>query len=125
VTGLLVTVIDERCRSPFLRDFPKSIASGVEDPTMNPDQQPRSVVATFTYESENRLTAISGDRGAYPSEYSDLPQELHYEPRSPLFRFEHDAQKGIFRLEWADGEVEVFRDKPARHLFVEPDAETG
>jgi hypothetical protein len=93
---------------------------------MNPDQQPRSVVAAFTCESENRLTAISGDRGAYPSKSPDLPRErFHYEPRSPLFRFEHDAQKGVFRLEWADGEVEVFRDKPARHLVVEPDAGTG
>jgi hypothetical protein len=93
---------------------------------MNAAQQPRSVVVTFRYESENRLTAISGDRGADPSKSLDLPQErLGYEQRTAPFRFERDAQKGIFRLEWADGVVEVFRDKPARHLVVEPDAETG
>ena len=26
---------------------------------------------------------------------------------------------------WADGTVEVFRDKPARHLVVGPDPATG
>ncbi len=45
--------------------------------------------------------------------------------QTPTFAFEHDAEKGIFRLTWADGKVEVFRDKPARHLVVEPDPETG
>jgi hypothetical protein len=41
------------------------------------------------------------------------------------FAFEHDCQKGIFRLRPSDGEVEAFRDKPVRHLVVEPDAQTG
>ena len=39
--------------------------------------------------------------------------------------FRHDAQNGTLRLEWPDGEVQAFRDKPARYLVVEPDEETG
>jgi hypothetical protein len=43
----------------------------------------------------------------------------------PPYVFEHDAEKGIFRLTWANGEVEVFRDRPVRYLVVEPDPRTG
>jgi hypothetical protein len=43
----------------------------------------------------------------------------------PTYRFEHDPEKGIFRIRWPDGRVELFRDKPVRHLVIEPDAETG
>ena len=31
---------------------------------------------------------------------------------APPFSFEHDREKGIYRLTWSDGRVEVFRDKP-------------
>jgi hypothetical protein len=41
------------------------------------------------------------------------------------YHFEQDPEKGILRIRWPDGKVEVFRDKPVRHLVVEPDAETG
>jgi len=92
---------------------------------MNHDPQPESVTVTFTYDSDNRLTAIH-DPESDPSKVSDLPREpLFYRPRTALFDFEHDAQKGIFRLKWPDGTNEVFRDKPARYLVVEPDPETG
>jgi hypothetical protein len=47
---------------------------------------------------------------------------VHLEEAStPAFTFEHDAAQGVFRLRMADGTVEVFRDKPARYLCVEPD----
>jgi hypothetical protein len=46
-------------------------------------------------------------------------------PSRPTYRFEHDWENGIFRIRSPDGRVEVFRDKPVRHLVVEPDAETG
>ena len=46
-------------------------------------------------------------------------------PTRPTYHFEHDQEKGIFRIRRPDGTVEVFRDKPVRNLVVEPDAETG
>jgi hypothetical protein len=46
-------------------------------------------------------------------------------PSRPTYQFEHDGENGIFRIRWDDGRVEVFCDKPVRHLVVEPDAETG
>ena len=47
--------------------------------------------------------------------------EYRYERPAAAFGFEHDAANGLFRLTSADGTVEVFRDKPTRHLCVEPD----
>jgi hypothetical protein len=41
------------------------------------------------------------------------------------FTFEHDKEKRVFVLTWADGEVEVFRDNATRYLVVEPDSEPG
>ena len=49
----------------------------------------------------------------------------HGARENPTFAFEHDVPKGVFRLTWADGRVEVFRDQPVRHLVLEADAETG
>jgi hypothetical protein len=46
-------------------------------------------------------------------------------PSPPTYHFEHDRENGIFRIRWPDGRVEAFRDKPVRHLVVEPDPETG
>ncbi|MHB1561753.1 MAG: hypothetical protein ACYC61_30255 [Isosphaeraceae bacterium] len=50
-----------------------------------------------------------------------------YEVRlPPPVRFEHDLAGRVFRLTSPDdGTVEVFRDRPARYLRVEPDPETG
>ena len=44
---------------------------------------------------------------------------------APPFSFEHDREKGIYRLTWSDGRVEVFRDKPVRYLVVEAVDESG
>jgi hypothetical protein len=44
---------------------------------------------------------------------------------SPPYTFEHDRDKGVYRLAWSDGEVEVFRDKPTRYLVVEPGRQPG
>jgi hypothetical protein len=41
------------------------------------------------------------------------------------FHFVHDNAKGVFVLTKRDGTTERFRDKPVRHLVVEPDPETG
>jgi hypothetical protein len=46
-------------------------------------------------------------------------------PSRPTYQFEHDGENGIFRIRWDDGRLEVFPDKPVRHLVVEPNAETG
>jgi hypothetical protein len=47
------------------------------------------------------------------------------EPRAPLFTFEHDTRKGLFEVTWPDGQTEHYRDRPVRHLQVEPDPDTG
>jgi hypothetical protein len=41
------------------------------------------------------------------------------------FNFVHDNAKGVYVLTKPDGTAERFRDKPARHLVVEPDPGTG
>ncbi len=46
-------------------------------------------------------------------------------PRAPLFTFEQDTQKGLLELTWPDDKTERFRDRPVRHLQVEPDPDTG
>jgi hypothetical protein len=43
--------------------------------------------------------------------------------RARPFTFEHDKEKRLFVLTWADGEVEVFRDNATRHLVAQPDDE--
>jgi hypothetical protein len=47
------------------------------------------------------------------------------EKTEPAFRFEHDKSKGVFVLTPPDGQAEKFRDKPVKHLLVEPDTVTG
>jgi hypothetical protein len=85
-------------------------------------------------------------------ESNDLPPHAENEPnfrqQSPIFRYDgrlasattityyideqtwrcnflHDKAKGLFVLTKPDGTAKRFRDKPARHLVVEPDCETG
>jgi hypothetical protein len=48
-----------------------------------------------------------------------------YDPGPPAFTFNHDRERGLFILTWADGRIEKFRDRPARQLSVEPDPESG
>ena len=76
---------------------------------MNLDPKSTSNVTTFVYDARDRQFALNLSEGPEDSEYT----------------FEHDKEKGVFRLRWSDGEVEVFRDKPVRHLVLEPDPETG
>ncbi len=92
---------------------------------MDPDPPPwpRATTVTYTYDNTARLTPVDPtgpSQGASPRPGKPLTQ-----PRTTLFDWEHDPDKGIFRIRWPDGEVEVFRDKPIRHLVVEPDPETG
>ena len=89
---------------------------------MNEELPEQSSVTTYTYYFSDRSTDITTCTGP-----ASTPGWLAaMEPvQEPPFVFEHDTQKGIFRLTWADGEVEVFRDRPARHLVVAPDPETG
>ena len=89
---------------------------------MNESRPHRPIVTTYTYDRSDRLVDITTSAGpASTPEWLDATEPVQETP----FVFEHDAQKGIFRLTWADGKVEVFRDKPARHLVVAPDPETG
>ena len=82
------------------------------------------------YDSKGRLLDAGGHPSDTAAERTAVPGEgvttYMYESERPAaaFRFEHDAAHGVFRLTFSDGTVEVFRDKPARQLRVEPD-ETG
>src|SRR6266852_6394399 len=94
-----------------------------EIPSMNPAPQPTFTVTTYVYDARDRLVRIcepTPDPGGAPVAHPDPPPEP-----LPPYTFEHDPDKGVFRLRWSDGEVEVFRDKPARHLVVAPDPQTG
>jgi hypothetical protein len=46
------------------------------------------------------------------------------EQRRP-FIFDHNTRNGLFILTLSVGTEERFRDKPGRHLLVEPDTRTG
>src|SRR5262245_23994754 len=91
---------------------------------MNPDPQPWPGVTTITYDTADRLTVVRDPSGQGQDPPSP-PQQPPPKPRAALFAWEHDREKGIVRITWPDGEVEVFRDKPVRYLVVEPDPETG
>jgi len=97
------------------------IQSQVEIPIMNRDQHRTAEGPVYSYDSEPRVTTFSyivTDRGKTTGPLSS-PET------PPPYTFDHDREKGVFRLKWFDGEVEVFRDKPTRYLVVEPDRETG
>ena len=94
---------------------------------MNRDQQPTPERTVFSYDSKARITVIAV-ANVDPGKNTGPPPpfDLETPPRTPPpYTFEHEREKGVFRLKWSDGEVEVFRDKPTRYLVVEPDRETG
>jgi hypothetical protein len=71
------------------------------------------------YDSAGRLVDVHRkESGAGPASAS---AEAPGSPPPAAFAFEHDPAQGVFRLTWPDGKVEVFRDRPARQLRVEPD----
>ncbi len=55
----------------------------------------------------------------------------HLEETAPAFRVEHDKSKRLFVLTQSfvltqpNGQAEKFRDKPLKHLLVEPDPVMG
>src|SRR5260370_12234036 len=92
---------------------------------MNGDRDPTSERTVFLYDSSNRLT-LNSDAKANPGKATVPSPPCEPPPKPPPpFTFEHEREKGVFRLEWSDGEVEVFRDNPTRYLVVEPDLDTG
>jgi len=72
---------------------------------------------SYGYDGAGRVVRYSYEDFLAPRR--DRPVEP---PATPAFAFEHDEAQGVFRLTWPDGKVEVFRDRPARQLRVEPDA---
>jgi hypothetical protein len=76
----------------------------------------------YSYDSRTRLQSVEEWNGPAPTA-EDLASQVLRE--MPTFGFQHDARNGVFRITWADGRVEVFRDPPVRYLVLEPDAETG
>jgi hypothetical protein len=76
----------------------------------------------YSYDSRTRLQSVQEWDGPAPMA-EDLAGQVLRE--MPTFAFQHDARNGVFRITWADGRVETFRDQPLRHLVLEPEAETG
>jgi hypothetical protein len=81
---------------------------GDDDPNDNELRRPPHLISVFAV--DRHATTITYDAGP---------------PRPPAFTFSHDKQTGLFILAWADGRIEMFRDRPARQLSVEADPETG
>lgn len=107
---------------------PPAESGGAETLTMNPeteptDPQPSSCVTTVTYSCDDagRPTGVGVSEPASPvREPEPRPQ-----PAAAPFQWEHDRDQGLFRITGPQGRVEAFRDKPVRHLVVEPDPQTG
>ncbi len=89
---------------------------------MSEDRDNPCSVTIYTYDDRAALTDVRNCTDPVRTGEQDAAAELRQER---TFSFEHDAQRGIFRLTWADGKVDVFRDKLARHLVVEQDPLTG
>ncbi len=85
---------------------------------MNDDSAMPPEATVYSYDCRSQLSAVRGWSGPAPTAEELTALVLR---ERPTFAFEHDARKGTFRLTWADGRVEEFRDKPVRHLSVEPD----
>jgi hypothetical protein len=79
------------------------------------------------------ITALFPGAGEIPSPrfYSECTSgsvttyTYFFEEEPNRFDFEHEEAKGLFVLTRPDGTAERFRDKSARYLVVEPDADTG
>jgi hypothetical protein len=92
---------------------------------VNGHQNPASERTTISYGSKAAITVIP-DPNAHPAKSTVAQRRPETVPVTPPpYTFEHERERGIFRLKWSDVEVEVFRDKPTRYLVVEPDRETG
>ena len=85
---------------------------------MNDDHPKLAPAVACRYDGGDRLTTCT--HVLTPEERAALE-----EPERLAFACEHESHKGVFRLPWPDGKVEVFRDRPARYLVLEPDPETG
>src|SRR5262249_55051419 len=86
------------------------------------DEPLRASTTSYVYDSHGQLIDVTRAQDDVEL-LARTAAEL--ERRAPAaFAFSHDPDTGVFRLSWPDGTVEVFRDKPVRHLCVEPD-ETG
>ena len=88
---------------------------------MNREERLTPQGPVYSYESTPGLTTYSyfvKDEGAATG-------SANASETAPPYTFEHDREKGVYRLKRSDGEVEFFRDKPARYLVLEPDCETG
>jgi hypothetical protein len=94
----------------------------VEIRTMDPDPHPAPNVTTITYDVGSP-TVVRSEGWEHAAQLVYAPQPVH--STAPSFGFEHDREKGVFRLTGPDGTIEYFRDKPIRQLVVQPDPETG
>jgi hypothetical protein len=88
---------------------------------MNRDEHPPLQGTDCSYDSTARLTA----RTYSLTDEGNATERFTWTVPLPAYTFEHDREKGVFRLKSSDGDVEVFRDKPVRYLVVEPDRESG
>jgi hypothetical protein len=85
------------------------------------DRTPQ-ITAIETGQPARRMLWYSYDDGG-GGEVTTYSYEIGEEPWQ--FTFTHDTATGVYVLNKSDGTTERFRDKPARHLVVEPDPVTG
>jgi hypothetical protein len=88
-----------------------------EAPLANPEPDnagaaDKPATPRYSYTRDDGVGAVT----TYVYTYEDYPR---------AFSFDHDQQSGVFIVTKPDGTTERFRDKPARHLMVEPDPKTG
>ena len=84
-----------------------------------PDRGPHAVPGSGAYERPSPMFHYDGT----PGSATTITYVVEAPPRA--FNFVHDNAKGVYVLTKPDGTTERFRDKPARHLVVEPDPDTG
>ena len=84
-----------------------------------PDRGPHAILGPGAYERPSPMFHYDGT----PASATTITYVVEAPPR--VFDFVHDNAKGVYVLTKPDGTTERFRDKPARHLVVEPDPVTG
>jgi hypothetical protein len=83
---------------------------------MSSDDHPTTDRPVYSYDAK---------RGPLTTTYTYTVPDSQENDDPMHFAFEHDVESGLYRVKWADGHVDVFRDKPVCHLGLERDPDSG
>jgi hypothetical protein len=86
---------------------------------MKPESTPNAETDPTAHVKPSPMFHYDGGAGSPTT----IVYSVEEQPRR--FNFDHDKAKGVYVLTKPGGTMERFRDKPARHLVVEPDPTTG